>query len=76
MRVTFFYPFISDSDSYSQESSKFMIHAKRNKLSADDINLAARVKNVEPVYGYSSFSPYLWRTANFTGKTHIYIIME
>lgn len=38
---------------HSQEASKFMRHSKRTKLSVDDINAALRVKNVEPLYGYT-----------------------
>ncbi|KAJ3332296.1 hypothetical protein HDU76_000724 [Blyttiomyces sp. JEL0837] len=36
------------------EARKFMIHSKRNTLQTDDVNHALRVKNVEPLYGYTS----------------------
>ncbi|KAG2209338.1 hypothetical protein INT46_000551 [Mucor plumbeus] len=36
-----------------QEAAKFMRHSKRTKLSVDDINAALRVKNVDPLYGYT-----------------------
>ena len=34
-----------------------MKHAKRNRLEPQDINLALRVKNVEPLYGYDAGYP-------------------
>ncbi|KAJ3299164.1 Transcription initiation factor TFIID subunit 6 [Borealophlyctis nickersoniae] len=39
------------------EARKFMRHSKRSKLTADDVNHALRVRNVEPLYGYTSGAP-------------------
>ncbi|KAI9098749.1 hypothetical protein DFS34DRAFT_618796 [Phlyctochytrium arcticum] len=36
------------------EATKFMRHAKRERLLADDINYALRVRDVEPLYGWST----------------------
>ncbi|KAI8823471.1 uncharacterized protein EV422DRAFT_565415 [Fimicolochytrium jonesii] len=36
------------------EARKFMRHAKRNKLHPEDVNHALRVRNVEPLYGWTS----------------------
>ncbi|KAI8970519.1 hypothetical protein BDB01DRAFT_731727 [Pilobolus umbonatus] len=38
-----------------------MRHSKRSKLTVDDINAALRVKNVEPLYGYSRGEPHQFR---------------
>jgi transcription initiation factor TFIID subunit 6 len=34
-----------------------MRHAKRTVLTADDVNSALGLRNVEPVYGFSSGNP-------------------
>ncbi|KAI1314488.1 hypothetical protein EDD11_002105 [Mortierella claussenii] len=53
-----------------QEAMKFMRHGKRAKLTVDDINNALRVRNVEPLYGFSSADPTRFRrTTAGTGAT-------
>ncbi|KAG0309149.1 hypothetical protein BGZ98_004895 [Dissophora globulifera] len=53
-----------------QDAMKFMRHGKRTKLSVDDINNALRVRNVEPLYGFSSSNPTRFRrTTAGTGAT-------
>ncbi|RGB27301.1 hypothetical protein C1646_769294 [Rhizophagus diaphanus] len=36
-----------------QEANKFMRHSKRTRLTGEDINNALRVRNVDPLYGFS-----------------------
>ncbi|CAD6908500.1 unnamed protein product [Tilletia laevis] len=39
-----------------QEAAKYMRHAKRGALSTQDVELALRARNVEPIYGFLPFS--------------------
>ena len=39
------------------EATKFMKHSKRSRLLPQDINLALRVKGLEPLYGYDHGAP-------------------
>ncbi len=36
----------------TQEASKFARHAKRQRLNPEDINMALKLRNLEPLYGY------------------------
>lgn len=38
----------------SQEAQKFARHAKRTYLTPEDVNLALKMRNVQPIYGLSS----------------------
>lgn len=40
----------------TQEANKFRRHAKRRRLTPEDINLAMRLRNLEPIYGYSTLN--------------------
>ncbi|CAO1617625.1 unnamed protein product [Parajaminaea phylloscopi] len=40
-----------------QDAEKFMRHARRNKLTCDDVKRALEVKGMEPIYGYLN-TPY------------------
>ncbi|CAL5080646.1 unnamed protein product [Urochloa decumbens] len=46
-----------------QEAIKCMRHAKRTVLSADDVNSALSLRNVEPVYGFASGDPLRFKRA-------------
>ncbi|TKA56173.1 hypothetical protein B0A53_01463 [Rhodotorula sp. CCFEE 5036] len=41
-------------EAISQESLKFMRHARRTKLKVDDLDHALKVRNLEPLWGFSS----------------------
>ncbi|KAI8855247.1 hypothetical protein BC829DRAFT_378421 [Chytridium lagenaria] len=43
------------------EAKKFMRHSRRTVLQTDDINCALRLKNVEPLYGFTSSSAFRFK---------------
>jgi len=49
-----------------QDAAKFMRHSHRRKLTAQDIDSALRLRNVESLYGYSSSDPLAFRQAQGT----------
>ncbi|KAF9904163.1 hypothetical protein BX616_001384 [Lobosporangium transversale] len=63
-----------------QEAMKFMRHGKRTKLTVDDINNALRVRNVEPLYGFSSADPMRFRRTTVgtgaTGTSDVYYVED
>ncbi|KAK9446614.1 uncharacterized protein V1518DRAFT_141568 [Limtongia smithiae] len=57
-----------------EEACKFMKHSKRTTLTTNDISMALRVLNVEPLYGYDSSRPVKFREAVLgPGQTLYYI---
>jgi len=58
-----------------QEAIKFMKHSKRQKLTADDVNHALRIRNVEPLYGFKSKDPFVFKKVPGVG-TDLYYIQD
>ncbi|KAI9082236.1 hypothetical protein K1719_035659 [Acacia pycnantha] len=46
-----------------QEAIKCMCHSKRTTLTADDVDCALNLRNVEPVYGFASGGPLRFKRA-------------
>ncbi|KAF9964304.1 hypothetical protein BGZ70_006657 [Mortierella alpina] len=63
-----------------QEAMKFMRHGKRTKLTVDDINNALRVRNVEPLYGFSTADPTRFRRTtagtSATGTNELFFVED
>lgn len=41
----------------AQESVKFMSHSRRTRLKVDDVDAALKVRNLEPLWGFSTTNP-------------------
>ncbi|KAF5482552.1 hypothetical protein F2P56_003110 [Juglans regia] len=46
-----------------QEAIKCMRHSKRTTLTADDVDAALNMRNVEPIYGFASMGPLRFKRA-------------
>lgn len=57
-----------------EQGVKFMRHSKRKTLTTHDIEKALRVLNIEPLYGYDSSKPLVFKEALIgSGQTLYYI---
>ncbi|RXH90059.1 hypothetical protein DVH24_032416 [Malus domestica] len=57
-----------------QEAIKCMRHSRRTRLTADDVDGALNIRNVEPIYGYVSGGPLRFKRA--IGHRDLYYIDE
>ncbi|KAI9336760.1 hypothetical protein BDR26DRAFT_1008741 [Obelidium mucronatum] len=55
------------------DAKKFMRHSRRTKLTPEDINHALRVRNVQPLYGYTSTAPTKFKSI-IHGHSRIYYL--
>ncbi|KAJ1561654.1 Transcription initiation factor TFIID subunit 6 [Nowakowskiella sp. JEL0078] len=58
------------------EAKKFMLHSRRKKLLTDDINNALRVRNVEPLYGFSTGAPVKYRSFPISGNAKMFFLED
>lgn len=58
-----------------EESMKFMRHSHRNKLKVEDVDHALKVKNIEPLWGFSAPEPPQYRKATSTFG-NVYFVEE
>ncbi|KAI8552934.1 hypothetical protein RHMOL_Rhmol06G0306600 [Rhododendron molle] len=57
-----------------QEAIKCMRHSKRTTLTADDVESALKLRNVEPIYGFASGDPLRFKRA--AGHNDLFYVEE
>ena len=69
------YPLTADSTKCSQESLKFTRHAKRSRLTTEDVSHALAAKNQEPLWGFAGSSQLPFRKTQ-TPSGNVYHIED
>ncbi|KAJ3402998.1 hypothetical protein HDU80_004564 [Chytriomyces hyalinus] len=57
------------------DARKFMRHSRRSTLSTEDVNHALRVRNVQPLYGYTGNAPTRFKST-IHGSSRIYYLED